>query len=298
LSRRRAARCCSGKYAIVWHSKAWKIPPVPSAVQLYRAPSGARRPAGRHSQPPRSNPDSNGVYIFFTTYGRSFYANSSPGRKPCFYRVWKDCPGYCRRYPGNVRTAGGGVLLYAAYPVARCTAATSPGPRAVNCHTSARIGAVLSGLLRPFMVSAVIALTASLLLALWLARSVYRPLGKWRNAANRVAKGDYSYRIILRRHDEAGKLANSFDQCGRSRVSTAKRSGTSLLMFRMNSRVPSLLSRVSRKPFGTARHRMILPKRNAARIIEEEARRLRVRWTNSSSFSPPVQSVQDANGNG
>jgi signal transduction histidine kinase len=110
---------------------------------------------------------------------------------------------------------------------------------------------------------------------LWLARSVYRPLGGVADAADRIAKGDYSYRIKSNRQDEAGKLANSFDhmagevELGQQRL----RHFVADVSHELKSPLTAIQGFAQALRDGTASSDTA--RANAARIIEEEARRLR-----------------------
>ena len=64
----------------------------------------------------------------------------------------------------------------------------------------------------PLVIAAVIALIVSLLTAIFVARSIYRPLGTVTKAAQQISRGDYSQRIKPEGPKEIKELADSFNR--------------------------------------------------------------------------------------
>ncbi len=68
------------------------------------------------------------------------------------------------------------------------------------------------GLDRDILLVTLVALSASVLLAFGLARTVSRPVGELVRVAERISAGDYSENIAITRQDEFGRLARVFRQ--------------------------------------------------------------------------------------
>jgi two-component system sensor histidine kinase BaeS len=65
---------------------------------------------------------------------------------------------------------------------------------------------------RVVVIAAVVALAASVVLAIWLGRMLARPVAEVGEAARRIAHGDYEARVPRRGPDELAGLADSFNQ--------------------------------------------------------------------------------------
>lgn len=65
---------------------------------------------------------------------------------------------------------------------------------------------------RTFLLLALAGLAVSAALGIWIARSVSRPVLELARAAHKIAEGDYQHRVEVRRDDELGSLASSFNQ--------------------------------------------------------------------------------------
>ncbi|MBA3831533.1 MAG: HAMP domain-containing protein [Chthoniobacterales bacterium] len=65
---------------------------------------------------------------------------------------------------------------------------------------------------RTYLFLALFGLTISAVLGMWIARDVSRPVLQLANWASKIAGGDYAHRAELKRRDELGSLAASFNQ--------------------------------------------------------------------------------------
>jgi signal transduction histidine kinase len=118
-------------------------------------------------------------------------------------------------------------------------------------------------------------MAASILLALLLARSVSRPLNEVTAAADRIASGDYSYRIKSQEVGKAGKLARSFNHMAEE-VEAARqrlRHFVADVSHELKSPLTAIQGFAQALRDGTAADER--SRQNAARIIDEESRRLR-----------------------
>ena len=70
-------------------------------------------------------------------------------------------------------------------------------------------------LLPSLIFAALIALAVSAAAALWLSRSIARPLRQITEASRAMAQGDYEQSIPVRGHDEVGELARAFNRMAR-----------------------------------------------------------------------------------
>lgn len=123
--------------------------------------------------------------------------------------------------------------------------------------------------------AALIALAVSAAAALWLSRSIARPLRQITEASRAMAQGDYEQSIPVRGHDEVGELARAFNRMARE----VARSNRALRAFLANAshelRTPltslqgwaqALVEGEVRDPAASAQ---------AGRIIHDEAERMR-----------------------
>jgi signal transduction histidine kinase len=75
----------------------------------------------------------------------------------------------------------------------------------------ASLAAAWLALLPRLLISGVLALVASLPVALWLTRSITRPLARITRASEEMARGNYEQQIPVERQDEIGRLATAFN---------------------------------------------------------------------------------------
>jgi signal transduction histidine kinase len=74
---------------------------------------------------------------------------------------------------------------------------------------------ILSELLKPFILAGLVALVLSIVIALLLARSVYRPIARVQRAAAGMAEGKYDQEVPLQGPAEVRALAASFNEMAR-----------------------------------------------------------------------------------
>ena len=113
---------------------------------------------------------------------------------------------------GKFTATDGRVFIYAAYPLTKLAALTVTSIEAIVV-AAPRTGslAVLAGLFIPFTVGGIIALVTSLIIAILFARSIYSPLNKVKEAAHKVAQGDYEQRVPEEGPREVKELAAGFN---------------------------------------------------------------------------------------
>ena len=139
----------------------------------------------------------------------------------------------------------------------------------------ASLGTAWQALAPSLAFAALIALAVSAAAALWLSRSIARPLRQITEASRAMAQGDYEQSIQVRGHDEVAELARAFNRMARE----VARSNRALRAFLANAshelRTPltslqgwaqALVEGEVRDPAASAQ---------AGRIIHDEAERMR-----------------------
>jgi two-component system OmpR family sensor kinase len=113
---------------------------------------------------------------------------------------------------GKFTASDGRVFIYAAYPLTKLAVLTANSIEAIVV-AAPRTGslAVLAGLFIPFTIGGIIALVTSLIIAILFARSIYSPLNKVKEAAHKVAQGDYEQRVPEEGPREVKELAAGFN---------------------------------------------------------------------------------------
>jgi len=112
---------------------------------------------------------------------------------------------------GKFATTDGRTFLYSAYPLARQSGQLSSVDTIVLATPQPGILSVLLSFIWPLFIAAGIALIVSLLIAMWLARSISNPLTAFKKAAQQISLGDYSQRIHSKGSKEITELADSFN---------------------------------------------------------------------------------------
>ena len=116
---------------------------------------------------------------------------------------------------GTFVTSDGKTFLYAAYYIGRLFDYQTPA-RLVETIALAmpRGGAIgiLAGLLGPFLRAGLIALAISVVIAILLARSAYRPVRKVTEAVDKIAQGQYDQEIPVAGPKEIRSLATHFNE--------------------------------------------------------------------------------------
>lgn len=183
--------------------------------------------------------------------------------------------GITRLTSGRFRTIDGDVFLYAAYPLGAQNSQVSGASALVLAVPRPSALSVLGSLTWPFLLAAGISLVVSLLISLWLGRSIYRPLAGVKAAAQRVAQGDYSQRVAEEGPEEVKELAVSFNHM----AGEVEKSQTRLRHFvadvshELKSPLTSIHGFAQALLDGTAADEQT--RARAAGIIDSEARRLR-----------------------
>ncbi len=141
-------------------------------------------------------------------------------------------------------------------------------------------------------ITAVVALTVGILLALWLMRSIIRPLARLTRTAERLAQGDLEVRAHAETSDEIGRLASAFQSSiaylkematvaeevadGNLSVGVRPRSERDVLgqaFHRMRSRLASTIQEIARSSdtVGTASSEMAQSSQQAGMAVGEIA---------------------------
>jgi len=183
--------------------------------------------------------------------------------------------GITRVTSGRFRTIDGALFLYAAYPLGVQNSQVTGASALVLAVPRPSTLAVLGSLTWPFLLAACISLVISLLISLWLGRSIYRPLAGVKAAAQSVARGDYSQRVPEEGPTEVKELAASFNHMAGEveQSQTRLRNFVADVSHELKSPLTSIQGFAQALLDGTAADEPTRAK--AARIIDSEARRLR-----------------------
>ena len=159
----------------------------------------------------------NNVYILFGNNEGNIVRQISPGQYP--YQQSIELPpnalphGISQLTQGQLVASDGKTFLFAAYPVRRLPGAEESPPVETIVLSVPRTGtiAIWASLLRPFLLAGLIALGVSLIVAILFARSVYRPIQRVTEAAEKIAQGEYDQEIRVAGPREVRGLAVSFN---------------------------------------------------------------------------------------
>lgn len=160
--------------------------------------------------------DKNNVYILLGDREGNIIRQVTPGQyqKPIETPPGELPHGISKLEQGTFVTSGGQTFLFAAYPLRGLP--TQNGTSQVNTLILSvpRAGALViwASLVRPLLLSGVVALCVSLIVAILLARSVYRPVYQVTQAAKKISQGKYDQRIPVTGPREVKGLAVSFNQ--------------------------------------------------------------------------------------
>ncbi len=113
---------------------------------------------------------------------------------------------------GKFTTTDGKTFLFAAYPLTRQSTQLTKVDTMVLAIPRPDTLSVLTTFIWPLLAAAGIALIISLLIAIFLARSIYRPLATVTKAAKQISRGDFSQRIKPDGPKEIKELADSFNR--------------------------------------------------------------------------------------
>ncbi len=114
---------------------------------------------------------------------------------------------------GIFTTSTGQKFIYSAYPLGKAMDMLLPRTQTlVLCQPRGTVATILAGIINPFIWAGVIALLASMILAIFMARSVYRPIQSLSKAAGDIAQGKYDEAIPVTGTGEIKGLALSFNE--------------------------------------------------------------------------------------
>jgi len=113
---------------------------------------------------------------------------------------------------GKFTATNGRTFLFAAYPLARQSGQLSTVDAIVLATTQPGTFAALRYFIWSLFIAAAIILVVSLLIAMWLARSISNPLAAFKKAAQQISHGDYRQRNPYKGSKEIRELADSFSQ--------------------------------------------------------------------------------------
>ena len=122
--------------------------------------------------------------------------------------------GISQRTYGTFVTSTGQTFVFAAYPIGRLFGPGKPSRLETLVVAVPRHGAltIWASLARPFLQAGLIAFAVSVVIAILLARSVYRPVRRVMEAADKIAQGQYDQEIPVAGPGEVKGLAVAFAQ--------------------------------------------------------------------------------------
>jgi signal transduction histidine kinase len=220
--------------------------------------------------------DGNDVHILFLDDAGAVIYQVTPDSAAALVIIPGSLPQNSTRVlRGEYTASDGRGMLYVVFPLVRAPRGILQAEALALVIPSPGVGAAMAGLVRPFILSGSIALLGSLLLAWWLSRSVSGPVAGVIKASERIASGDYAYRIGSTSGGEIGKLAESFDRMA-SEVESARlklRHFVADVSHELKSPLTAIQGFSQALADGTAADAATHDK--AVRIIGEEARRMR-----------------------
>lgn len=225
--------------------------------------------------------DRNDVHIIFSGRNGRIVKQITPGgytgQQPVVVPP-EELPGNITRLEqGSFTTAGGKAFLYVAYPLTRPDSGQSASfvNTLIIAAPKGGVLAVWSTLVRPFLLAGLIALTVSLVTAILLARSVYKPIKRVTEAVEKLAEGQYDQELPATGPGEVRRLAVSFNRMAEQ----VKQSQQRLRHFvadvshQLRSPLTSIQGFAEAMLDGTADDEATRHK--AATIINDESRRMR-----------------------
>jgi signal transduction histidine kinase len=177
---------------------------------------------------------------------------------------------------GSVAAADGKTYVYAAFPLTGFPRLReNSGVDWLVLSTSpSGTSNMLAEIFKPVLLAGLVALVISIILAILLARSVYKPIGRVRRAAVEMAAGKYDQQVPLEGPGEVKQLASSFnDMAGKVKDSQqALRDFVADVSHELRTPLTSIRGFAQAIQDGTAQSKEASAR--AAAIIEEEARRM------------------------
>jgi signal transduction histidine kinase len=176
---------------------------------------------------------------------------------------------------GVFKTTDGKIYLYAAYPLTRQSLPLTSVDTLVLATPRPGIMTVVGTFIWPLLLAAAFALVVSLIIAIFLARSIYRPLAKVTKAAQQISTGDYSQRIKPEGPKEIKELGDSFNRMTEDveQAQLKLRHFVADVSHELRSPLTSIQGFAQALIDGTAADDAT--KLKAAQIISEESRRLK-----------------------
>ncbi len=156
---------------------------------------------------------SNRVHILFVDDTGNIVRQISPDLSTRQLRITEALPhGIAQPEHGVFTLSTRQKFVYAAYPLVKTADPQySPINTLVLCQPRSSSMVVFAGLITPFFWSGLIALGVSILLAFFVARSVYRPIQRLAEAAEKVAQGHYDQEVPATGPSEIKRLAINFN---------------------------------------------------------------------------------------
>ena len=156
---------------------------------------------------------SNNVYIIFVDDKGNTIREANPNNTNQQINVPGGLPhGLSQATHGVFTSASGQKFVYSAYSIGRIADPSNPRAQTlILCQPQSNVAAILAGIVSPFIWAGVIALLISLILAYFMARSVYQPIQRLSKAAGNIAQGHYDERVPVTGPAEIQGLAVNFN---------------------------------------------------------------------------------------
>jgi two-component system, OmpR family, sensor kinase len=183
---------------------------------------------------------------------------------------------FTRKVNGTFTTTADVRFIYVAYPVKGVTGPLLSQRFAALVLATPRSGALstLISLLTPFLWAAIISLVISTIIAIFLARSIYRPVQRLATAVENIAQGHYDQSLPLEGPNELRELAVGFNNMS-SRVKESQqqlRHFVADVSHQLKSPLTSIQGFGQAMLDGTAGDEAT--KEKASRIIVDESKRM------------------------
>ncbi len=172
--------------------------------------------------------------------------------------------------PSGLRVSYVSVLL----PVAAFPGAADDQVYLTLVRPAREVRGLWRGMFRPVVLVGTLSVALALLLALWLARTITRPVEDLTRASERMAGGDYDVRVPVHRDDEIGHLAATFNTMSQEVGEAHRRQRDFVANVSHDLRTPltSVRGYAGALVDGTAHTDQ--QRRQAARAIDEAAARM------------------------
>ena len=179
-------------------------------------------------------------------------------------------------YHGTYTASRGQTFIYAAYPLAGLFGSENPShPEALILAVPyAGALALWAGFARPFLWAGLIALIASVVIAIFLARSLYLPIQRVTRAAEEMAEGHYDQQVPVVGPEEVKGLALVFNHMAAQVKQSQERlrSFVADVSHELRSPLTSIRGFAQAMLDGTVRDDE--SRSRAAQIIEDESKRM------------------------